>query len=248
MARTGLIVVPDFLSPDMLAAVDSETREFLAASTPTWLHEHGTTQVRHYLLNTAEAQQFTHLSQWRHDDKVQSVASAAERRNLRRVDGGSLVEHLTLGDYSVPDTQSDLHVDTFFNTHKLWLYLDDVNEENAPFVYVPGSHRLDRVRLRQEYRASMSADEDKSRRVTDDEVHSRGLEKRIVTCPRNTLMVANTCGYHARSIGQPGATRLALHKAFRFNPFNPFTPVPGQPSRLKTGMHRPQRGASHPAR
>jgi hypothetical protein len=60
----------------------------------------------------------------------------------------------------------------------------------------------------------------KSRKVTDDEVRARGLERRVVTCARNTFVMANTCGYHSRSVGEAGATRRALHKQFRSNPFS----------------------------
>jgi Phytanoyl-CoA dioxygenase (PhyH) len=240
LRRTGVVQFDDFLPPSMLEAVTREASDFVDEGPPTWLYEHGTTQVRQFGLVGMDVERFPHLAQWRNQAEVAGLASGAERRNCGPIDGGSLVEQVVLGDYSVHDIQTDLHVDTFFNTHKLWLYLDDVTEANAAFVYVPGSHLLDGARLRQEYRASLAGDQEKSRRVTDDEVRARGLEKRVITCRRNTLMIANTCGYHCRSVGEPGASRLALHKAFRFNPFNPFTPVPGTNyrSRMRSGVRR----------
>jgi len=228
------MICEDFLPPAEFASVEREADEFMSERDPTWFHHHGTTDVRHFSLVGIDEERFPRLGEWRSHEQVLALASAAERRSCGINDGGSLVEHLTVGDYSEPDTQTDLHVDTFFNTHKIWLYLDDVSAENAAFVYVPGSHRLDGLRLREEYRATISTtEEDKSRRVTEDEVRRRGLERRVVSCRRNTLVVANTYGYHCRSVGVEGSTRRALHMAFRFNPFSSETL---NPSRLKRAV------------
>jgi hypothetical protein len=222
LSRTGITVCEDFLPPAAFTTVEREAEDYMSESSPTWLHQHGTTEVRHFSLGAVDSERFPHLAQWRGDQQVLALAAAAERRSCRRGDGGSLVERLTVGDYSKPDPQTELHLDTFFNTHKIWLYLDDVSAENAALVYVPGSHLLDSVRLRRDYLESTSTNEE-SRRVSDDEVRSRGLERRVVSCGRNTLVVANTCGYHCRSVGELGASRRALHMTFRFNPFSPAT-------------------------
>lgn len=240
LSRTGIIVCQDFLPPAEFTAVTHEAEDYMSESPVTWLSEYGTTQVRHFSLTTVDSERFPLLGHWLGHEQVLALASAAERRDCRR---GSMVavEQLSLGDYSMPDSQTELHLDTFFHTHKFWLYLDDVSARNAAFVYVPGSHLLDSVRLRQDYLESTSTNE-ASRRVSDDEVRRRGLERLVVGCPRNTLIVANTCGYHGRSVGEAGATRRALHMQFRFNPFSPTT---WNASRLKRSVvRRTRRGAS----
>jgi hypothetical protein len=45
------------------------------------------------------------------------------------------------------------------------------------------------------------------------------LPETIVTCPRNTLVVANVCGYHRRLQGQAGRQRQALALSLRGHPF-----------------------------
>ena len=40
------------------------------------------------------------------------------------------------------DAQQFWHVDTFHDTHKAWLYINDVGEKNAPFNFVLKSHLL----------------------------------------------------------------------------------------------------------
>lgn len=50
-----------------------------------------------------------------------------------------------IGNHAIPggdDPQRTLHSDTFQPTIKAWLLLGDVDEDNDPFSYVRGSHRL----------------------------------------------------------------------------------------------------------
>ena len=218
LAHTGIIVCEGFLPPDEFTTLEREADEYMTENPPTWEGSSGTTQVRHLSLASVDPGRHPQLAQWRSHRQILALASRAERRTCGEGAGGSLLEKLAFGDCSEPDGQSDLHVDTFFSTHKFWLYLDDVSTENGAFVYVPSSHLFDRVRLRYEYLES-TASNAKSRRVSDDEVRRRGLERRVFACSRNTLVVANTCGYHCRSVGQAGASRRALHHQFRFNPF-----------------------------
>jgi hypothetical protein len=219
LASNGIVLIEDFLQPSLFAAVEREADELMATTDPTWVIRSGTTEVRRHSLAHVDPGPFPQLEQWRTDQRLVELAAAAERRSYPKGwDGGALVERLTLGDYSEPDGDTELHIDTFFDTHKLWLYLDDVSKTNAAFVYVPGSHVLDHIRLRYEYRESNTTNR-KSRRVTEEEVRSRGLEPLVFACRRNTLVLANTCGYHARSVGEPGASRRSLHKEYRYNPF-----------------------------
>ena len=215
----GVLVIEDFLVPAEFAAVEREAEEFMSLSRPTWIVHNGTTEVCRHSLDQIDPELFPALAQWRTNQRVAELASSAERRAYpRHREGGALVERLTLGDSSEPDEDAQLHIDTFFDTHKIWLYLDDVTAANAALVYVPGSHRLDRVRLRYEYRESVTRNR-KSRRVGEDEVRSRGLQRRVISCRHNTLVVANTCGYHCRSVGETGASRRSLHREYRYNPF-----------------------------
>lgn len=219
LTGTGLLVIEDFLAPAAFEALEREADDLMVATEPTWLVSSGTTKLTRHSLAHVDPERFPNLAQWRLDARIATLASGAERRKYpRRWDGGALAERLTVGDYSQPDGETELHIDTFFDTHKIWLYLDDVDPSNAPFVYVPGSHLLDRVRLRYEYLESTTSNR-RSRRVGEDEVRQRGLERRTISCRRNTLLVANTFGYHCRSVGEAGAFRRSLHREYRQNPF-----------------------------
>jgi hypothetical protein len=218
LTRTGIVVCENFLPEPEFAEWRNEASVCISSMSPKKRYRDGTTEVDHYALTDLETERFPHAARWPDQEQVVTLIAAAERRKLRRRDGVRVLEHVSLGDYSTPDEQTDLHIDTFFNTHKAWLYLDDVCAENAPLVYVPGSHKNDRVRLRHDYRESRSTNRG-SRRVSEEEVSLRGLERRVVSCPRNTLVVVNTRGYHCRAVGDAGASRRAFHMSFRFNPF-----------------------------
>src|SRR6266566_2665629 len=105
-----------------------------------------------------------------------------------------------------PDPQTRLHADAFHSSVKAWFFLTDVNEDEGPFVYVPGSHQPTRRRLAWERRASMAAGQGSdfqaargSLRITAEALRRLGFgEPRIFAVPENTLVVADTVGFHAR--------------------------------------------------
>ncbi|CAN0508348.1 unnamed protein product, partial [Discosporangium mesarthrocarpum] len=140
--------------------------------------------------------------------------------------------------------QKALHADTFHPTMKSWFFLDDVAPDGGPFTYVPGSNRLTKKRLAWEYRRSLQAKSDPdgysergSLRVDPDDLRAMDLPDPVALPVRkNTLVVANTCGFHCRGHARAGATRLEVWSFSRTNPFNPF---PGIGSKLASKLeHR----------
>ncbi|MGP8032889.1 MAG: phytanoyl-CoA dioxygenase family protein [Steroidobacteraceae bacterium] len=129
------------------------------------------------------------------------------------------------------DPQEALHSDTFHATVKAWLYLTDVEAGGACFNYVPGSHRLTRRRLAWERRQSLawvSHDDRYSRegslRVTPAQLRAMGLPPpREFAVPANTLIVADTHGFHARGASVRPVKRVEIWAYGRRNPFLPAT-------------------------
>lgn len=130
-----------------------------------------------------------------------------------------------------PDPQTDLHIDTFHPTVKAFYFLTDVADDEGPFVYVPGSHRLTEGRLKWEYEQSIGAatsgDQLASRgslRATNAEVAAMGFgAPRAFAVPANTLVVADTVGFHARGLSARPAVRVEIWTYGRRNPFLPWT-------------------------
>jgi hypothetical protein len=130
------------------------------------------------------------------------------------------------------DPQTALHADTFHPTVKAWLFLTDVAADAGPFTYVPGSHRLSPERLDWERRMSLAAPSSRdadtrqgSFRIEPGELAALGLpEPRIFAVPANTLIVADTFGFHARG---PSAGRSVRVEIWAYGRRSPFVPWPG---------------------
>lgn len=129
-----------------------------------------------------------------------------------------------------PDPQTRLHADTFHPTVKAWFFLTDVGAEEGPFIYVPGSHRPTRRRLAWERRMSLTAahstDFQASRgspRVSAEMLRRLGFgEPRAFAVAANTLVVADTMGFHARGVSSRPSARAEIWAYGRRNPFLPW--------------------------
>jgi len=131
------------------------------------------------------------------------------------------------------DPQKDFHSDTFHPTMKAWLFIDDVDDTNGPFTFVPGSHRPTPERLEWEYAQSLIASgaagegnrysAKGSLRLEEKDLAAMGLPPPIsFKVKGNTLVVANTHGFHRRGSATGRSSRLAIYASSRSNPFNPF--------------------------
>ncbi|MEL7151727.1 MAG: phytanoyl-CoA dioxygenase family protein [Pseudomonadota bacterium] len=133
------------------------------------------------------------------------------------------------------DPQTAMHSDTFHSTAKMWLFLEDVGEEDGPFVYVPGSHRLTPERLEWEYTQSLTAKADPrlhhslgSFRVGESDLSDLGYgPPRPFAAKANTLIIADTYGFHKRAPSHKENKRLELHGYLRSNPFVPWNGLQG---------------------
>jgi hypothetical protein len=231
--RDGFLIKPDFLDPETFRAVREEVmslrgqaREFASGDTLTRLipldgaNLHELPAVR----SVIEGGTYRGLLDY--------VGSFRRRPNVfvQTVFSG-------IGD-AARDEQTFFHCDTFHPTVKSWLYLEDVTERSLPFVYVPASHRLTRRRLAWERRASITAGRSAdlrsaqgSLRISEREIRRLGYgPPRALPVPANTLVVADTSGFHARGGSSLQTRRVAIYGFKRSSPFLPW--VGGDPAAL----------------
>ena len=224
-ARDGYILKRDFLPAAVYAAV---RREVVAFAAPARQQVEGDAVTRRLALDRRALAALP---------AVRAMIESRQWLGPIRYVGSSRLEPLvyiqTIFARAVgapSDPQTRLHADTFHSTVKAWFFLTDVPEDQGPFVYVPGSHRLTPRRLAWERRASVTAAQspdlhsaDGSPRITAETVGRLGFgEPKMFAVPQNTLVVADTMGCHARAVSAAASARLEIWAYSRRNPFIPW--------------------------
>ncbi len=121
------------------------------------------------------------------------------------------------------DPQTLLHSDTFHPTAKAWLFLHDVGPEDGPFLYVPGSHKMTEQRYACEKQISQNSKTIENRysargslRIAEADLKDLGYEGATAMVVRaNTLVVADTHGFHARATSKHPTTRMEIYASLR---------------------------------
>lgn len=222
-AENGFVEKRNLLSPDDYAALLEEIRGLVA---PAREMTEGNAVTRRIAVTPGLLARAPVLRR---------LLGSPEWRGLTRYVGGFRAEPIVCiqtifgsaaGDKTDPQTR--LHMDTFHPTMKAWFFLEDVQPDQGPFTYVPGSHRPTTRRLawhkRRSVLASQGAGKGGAFRVADEQLHLLRLpERRAFAVPGNTLVVADTFGLHARGHSLQPSTRVEIYASMRPNPFNPFT-------------------------
>ncbi|MFC0203778.1 phytanoyl-CoA dioxygenase family protein [Novosphingobium soli] len=128
------------------------------------------------------------------------------------------------------DPQEALHADAFHSSLKAWLFLNPVSADEAPFRFVPGSHRMEGARLDWEYRRSLADPRAIDRlsargspRVGAGDLDAMALPPALdLAVSANTLVVADTVGFHARGASVRPVERVEIWSYSRRNPFVPW--------------------------
>lgn len=128
-----------------------------------------------------------------------------------------------------PDIQKQIHKDTFHHTYKLWYFVEAVGQEQGPFAYSCGSQRTTFKSLLWEYRMSCQAsnrthpNRGGSFRATDLDLAQMAFPMpESIYLPANTLVLADTRGFHCRSQGRINSKRIGIYANFRPIAFLPF--------------------------
>ena len=224
-ARDGFVIRRDFLPAAQFAALLDQVKSYRGG-----LREiaEGDTIMRKIALAPKALAALPALA---------ALLAAPEWRGLIRYIGSrdaepvvwiqSILRHAVDGP---PDPQTALHADTFHPAVKAWLFLTDVSADAGPFTYVPGSHRLTPERLAWECRMSLVAGHSPdgetrqgSFRADPDDLAAMGLPApRIFAVPANTLVVADTFGFHARGPSAGRSMRVEIWAYGRRSPFVPW--------------------------
>jgi hypothetical protein len=220
--RDGFVLRPNFLSDEQFAALVSEVRAYRG---PLREISEGDTIMRKIALDRSALAALPTLGAVLRSREWRGLISYAGSRDAEPVVWvQSILRHACAGP---DDPQTFLHADTFHPTVKAWLFLTDVAADAGPFTYVPGSHRLTDQRLEWERRMSLSArhspnteNRQGSFRIDPAELTLLGLPPpRAFAVPANTLIVADTFGFHARGPSERPSLRVEIWAYGRRSPF-----------------------------
>lgn len=230
LLRDGFVVIPGFLSDEDLRQV---RREFHLGTT---LDEFVTKRVMDTAgllrisctITSPKRRVFTRTVRcFLGSDHIQRILAAYDgRHSLRSV--GSIFQlsfwrtqrcDSEINDYEKADhTNTELHSDSFQSVVKFFFYLDDVAEEDGPHAYVPKSHRLTIWRLVFEYVNSITSMRESPRLPANGFWAAK--QSPLKQChPANTLIVADTFGFHQSLLPEPGRGRSIVYLQYRSPPF-----------------------------
>jgi hypothetical protein len=223
--RDGFVEVPDFLPADVFERLRTSllTREFDSRQ-----QQQGDTVTRRIPIGPELLEQVPELK---------SLLASKSWRSLlayvasTRSEPLYYVQTISMANLpGPPDPQLELHADTFHPSLKAWLFLTDVTDDQGPLTYVAGSHRLTPKRIAWEQARSIAVkDSDRlsqrgSLRIDPGELGDLGLpQPRRFTVPANTLVVIDTCGFHARGRSDGPKVRAEIWAFARRSPFVPWT-------------------------
>jgi Phytanoyl-CoA dioxygenase (PhyH) len=223
--RDGFVVKRDFLSEAVFAALKRQALEFAA---PARQQRQGDAITRRIALDRRALAGLP---------AVRAMVESPEWLGLVRYIGASRLEPLVYIQTifaqacdAPPDPQTRLHADTFHPTVKAWFFLTGTGAGEGPFIYVPGSHRPSRRRLAWERGVSLTARDSAdfqmargSPRIAAADLPRLGLgQPEVFAVPENTLVVADTMGFHARGVAARPSTRVEIWAYGRRNPFLPW--------------------------
>ena len=223
--RDGFVVVPEVIPPDQFESFRSA---ILDADLDCRSHQQGDTittrmPVGPELLRRVPAlASLLESARWKGLMAYVASTQAEPLYYVQAISGG-VAE-------GPADPQLELHSDTFHPSLKAWLFLTDVPGDGRPLTYVAGSHRLSSERLAWEKRRSIeiaAADRLSQRgslRIRPQELSGLDLPQPThFAVPANTLVVADTCGFHARAGSERPTLRIEIWAYSRRSPFLPWT-------------------------
>lgn len=225
--RDGVVEIRNFLPADLFEDLRDQIRDYRGPARET---VQGDTITRRLALDPVAKTAIPAFAHFQDHPRWRALARYVAGYNLEPL--LYLQSILPRRHEAAPDPQLEFHSDTFHPSMKAWLFLKDVEMETGPFAYVKGSHRLTAARLAWERERSVNARNGTCRlsargsfRVSRVDLERMKLPgPTLFAVPANTLVVADTVGFHARTLATRPATRVEI---WAYGRRNPFRPTPG---------------------
>lgn len=245
MTRDGILVVRDFLPTVEFEGVLAEFEKSRSeAQLPRYkVRMFGDNYVDEQLPITDWAEDYPHtIRAFRDNPFILRLVSAVTRRDISYRPLIAL-QYLRKPEPDSPHTDYDdaqcSHTDRHYNFVKAFFYLRDVTEADAPYTYVPGSHRTTLARAEYEYDLSLryvraeagrvsngsrmapavQSQLERARQIYADSdvlVAKMGLKEVPICGKANTLIISNNKGLHRRGEMRSGRPRVSINLDFKY--------------------------------
>ncbi|HUD28701.1 MAG TPA: phytanoyl-CoA dioxygenase family protein [Novosphingobium sp.] len=223
--RDGFVAIPDIVPPAEFPAL---REAILSYRGPAREMRQGDAVTRRMAIDPAMLAEIPALRRLLERDDVTALLHyVASFRTTPLHYVQTIVSHFAGNE---PDPQEALHADSFHSSLKAWLFLNPVEAEEGPFTYVRGSHRFTPERLAWERRRSLADPRAIDRlsargspRVSAEDLAAMKLgAAEALAVPGNTLVVADTLGFHARGASVRPGERVEIWCYARRNPYLPW--------------------------
>jgi len=226
LERDGFVIKPDFLPADVFRDLLAEVKAYRGPGRETL---QGDTVTRRIALDPKVLEKLPAVRKVIELPQFQGITRYVNSFDVEPMFYlQTILTHVLKGP---PDPQLKLHSDAFQPSVKAWLFLTDVEERSAPFMFVPGSHRPTEARLKWEKAMSVAVSNDGERlsrrgsfRIDPADLATLDLpQPRAVAVKANTLVVADMFGFHARGISDEPSMRVEIWAYGRHSPFVPWS-------------------------
>jgi hypothetical protein len=214
LLKDGIFVIPGFVSrgvcETILREIEPTLEQTIAGECPDGFcrPEGGPHRVANADRYSPTAREVFFESEF-----IRSVAEALVSKNVvsfrREIDLKIATGHFLDSDMA--------HFDDWRHRFKAFLYLTEVGEKNAPFVYVEGSHKM--AAWKERYCREFEADGEEGRyghffpREVRRILREQGFKERVCLGPPGTLILADFRGIHRGTTLQEGR-RVMLNNCF----------------------------------
>jgi len=203
--RDGAVVIPDFFPEDVFRMIKEEC----ATKDLAVFNERAPRILRSAFVAEGMASAAPVLEQHLAQNRFNAdIVSAVLRQDVSSMPTVQVERSWTdAEDIGKPttDKQDNLHFDVCYPTMKCFLYLNDVDASNAAFSYVFGSQRMTWARAWMEHVMGLKfwswSKTDQARitpEVPAEFIEANGMKVVPLAGKANTLIIANTMGFHRR--------------------------------------------------
>ncbi len=202
--KDGIAVINDFFPQDVFLEIKKEYDQ---------LNIEVVNERRPYMKRSAINRGEKHLPAPRiekyitNNPFINRIVPAASRKKISivpkvQVERGLFYQE-DLGKPTTDQESNNLHFDVSYPTFKCFLYMTDTDKNNAAFTYVKGSQKMTLARLWMEYKMSVlfwfrEAKLNITPEVSHAFIEKQGMKITPMIGKSNTLVIANTMGFHRR--------------------------------------------------